>query len=481
MVCLSANRPFGAVRAVHDSGAKADFNRDNLVGAGVKYHQIHLKFRREFPGEDQVVLVESAQWERNRRFMEHLAARLKPQTNLFTDIFYKGDLPSLGSKGLLLAPAADLEQMRQSVAEYVPFLRDFTQATNLDSLFSLVNQRFRTGGREATGQTEALLNALPFLERIVAEANQSLSEPGQPPAPQIERLFGGGANAEPQPYVTFEQGRIFLLTVRLRSEAVAPQAIEQLRRALQETQAEVPGVNAGLTGGLVLNYDEMRQSEHDSIIATLAALLLCSLIFIGAYREVSRPLKAALCLLIGFGYTLGFATLTVGHLNILSVTFAPMLVGLAIDFGVHFISRYEEEMRNRRTVVEAIHKAMVFTGQGIVVGGVTTAAAFLAMGLTRFRGIQEVGIICGGGLLLCLIPMMTTLPALLMRGPAKSPRPSNRPRRSGAPAGRTTLAATSRRRSRWPRCCCAPWPRCRWDASILIMICSASKAGIWLR
>ena len=78
-----------------------------------------------------------------------------------------------------------------------------------------------------------------------------------------------------------------------------------------------------------------------------------------------------------------------------------------------------------RTVVEAISKATVFTGQGIVIGGVTTAAAFLAMGLTHFKGIREMGIICGGGLLLCLIPMMTTLPALLVwagnRWPVRKP------------------------------------------------------------
>jgi len=61
-------------------------------------------------------------------------------------------------------------------------------------------------------------------------------------------------------------------------------------------------------------------------------------------------------------------------------------------------------------------KAMVYTGQGIFTGAFTTAGAFLAMGLTRFKGIQEMGIICGGGLAICFIPMMTLLPALLMRG-----------------------------------------------------------------
>ncbi len=59
---------------------------------------------------------------------------------------------------------------------------------------------------------------------------------------------------------------------------------------------------------------------------------------------------------------------------------------------------------------------MVFTGQGIFTGALTTASAFLAMAFTHFKGIQEMGIICGGGLLLCLVPMMTLLPVLLLRG-----------------------------------------------------------------
>ncbi len=93
-----------------------------------------------------------------------------------------------------------------------------------------------------------------------------------------------------------------------------------------------------------------------------------------------------------------------------------MLIGLAIDFGVHLITRYEEELRHGKTEEEALMKAMVFTGQGIFTGALTTAGAFLAMAFTNFKGIQEMGIICGGGLLVCFIPMMTMLPVLLLRG-----------------------------------------------------------------
>src|SRR5205814_1347380 len=110
------------------------------------------------------------------------------------------------------------------------------------------------------------------------------------------------------------------------------------------------------------------------------------------------------------------ATATVGHLNILTVTFVPILIGLAIDYGVHLISRYEEELRHGKSEEAALTKALVYTGQGIFTGGFTTAGAFLAMGLTDFKGIQEMGVICGGGLLICLVPMVTLLPVLLLRG-----------------------------------------------------------------
>ena len=84
-------------------------------------------------------------------------------------------------------------------------------------------------------------------------------------------------------------------------------------------------------------------------MASVVSLVLCALIFIYGYQETGRPVKATLCLIVGLGYTLAFATLTVGHLNILTITFVPILIGLAIDYGVHLISRYEEELRHGRS------------------------------------------------------------------------------------------------------------------------------------
>ena len=395
-----------------------DMDQDHLVGADKKYHRDFMKYRAEFPGEDELaVVVESGDLERNRQFVERLGARLAVETNLFTDVFYKpGDLAALGKKALLFAPEKDLAEMRGILNQERPFLEKFTSATNLDSLFNLINQQIRTAKREESAGNDSLLRAFPALERIITQATLSLTLAGRPVSPGLSALFGGGEEAQRAMYITFADGRIFLLTARARSQELSAEAVERLRQLIHETEFEVPGLNVGLTGEPVLDYDTMVQSKHDATLATIISLVVCSLLFIYAYGETGRPLKTVLCLILGLGYSMAFTTLAIGHLNILTVTFAPILIGLAIDFGIHLITRYEEETRHGRSVSEAVDKALVFTGQGIITGALTTAGAFFAMGLTNFKGIQEMGVISGGGMVLCLVPMLTLLPVLLMRG-----------------------------------------------------------------
>ena len=527
-----------------------DTNRDDLVGSNKKYQHNFLEFKKEFTQQDDLVVVaESENPEKNRQFVERLGARLEAETNLFTDVFYKGDLKMMGSKALMFVPdqtpdfgagdfkklpafvdrlktpleagaaplitgkapadavtvflrgqlspatraalddyqggqtnltplvrgltndlnrivsgpgiydaqrfsgvtlrpktrkllashpegdqlallnrllledaypddlaRSDLEELLRTLQAFRPFINQFTNATNLVSFIDLVNTQFRTAPREENAQTEALIGALPALERILAQANDSLTQPGPPLSPGVTALFNNSEEARQATYITFANGTIFLVTAHAPTEALNEAAVQRFRELVAATRAEVPGLNVGLTGEPVLEEDEMAQSQADTTVASIVSLLLCALIFIYGYNETGRPVKATLCLVVGLAYTLAFATLTVGHLNILTITFVPILIGLAIDYGVHLVTRYEEELRRGLTGEEALTKAMVYTGQGILTGALTTAGAFIAMYFTNFKGIQEMGLICGGGLLVCFIPMMTLLPVMLLRG-----------------------------------------------------------------
>ncbi|MBL9126938.1 MAG: MMPL family transporter [Verrucomicrobiales bacterium] len=392
-------------------------SRNDLVSDKLHYHHIFLEFRKEFAAEDDiVVLVESESPEKNRQFIERLGAKVEAEPKLFTDIFYRGDLAMLGPKALLFLDDTTLGELRTRLREFRPFLDRVAGTTNLASLFQLINRQFRGAQRATNAENDALIGTLPALERIVSQARESLFRPGTPPSPGVNALFGSGPEAERQIYLTYDGGRLFLLSTRPKHRDVSGDAISRLRHLVAETRLEVPGVNGGVPGGGVLELDEMEQSQPDSIKATVLSLGLVGLIFVLGYNEAARPMKAMFCLLIGLCYSMGYTTLTVGRLNILTITFAPMLVGMAIDFGVHLITRFEEELRNGVHAKLAMRKAMVNTGEGIYSGAFTTAGAFFAMSFTDFAGVREMGIITGGGLLVCLVPMMTMLPTMLLRG-----------------------------------------------------------------
>jgi hypothetical protein len=352
-----------------------DMDQNKLVNGNQRYHHNFLEFQKEFPQPDDLaVVVESENTEKNRQFVERLGAKLEAETNLFRDVFYKGDLPMMGSKALLFVPQDDLAGIRDALRDDLPFIQKFSEATNLVVFFDLVNTQFRTARQERDAQADSLMKSLPVLGQILQQARASLDRNGTPPPPDMAAFFNPGDAA----YITFNNGKIFLITAHAPEEAAndAPpvlwtilksavlenvfhqrvtsgdltgDAIERLRQLIDETKQEVPGINVGLTGESVLDYDQMGQSQKDATLASIVSLVLCAFIFIYGYNETGRPIKAMICLLVGLAYTLAFATLTIGHLNVLTITFLPMLIGLAIDFGVHLITRYEEELRHGTT------------------------------------------------------------------------------------------------------------------------------------
>jgi predicted RND superfamily exporter protein len=254
------------------------------------------------------------------------------------------------------------------------------------------------------------------LQRVVNLAVEALVQPTAIPSPGITALFGDERVGDHRSlYLTFAQGHIYAVVAHARSAECEAAAIARLRELVRQTQDEVPGVNAGVTGKPVLELDEMRQARRDTDLAAIVSLFLSALIFVFGYHEIRRPLMATGCLLVGIAYTLALPRWPSG-LNILTITLVPILIGMAIDFGVHLIARYEEELRRGSSERIAIRKALAFTGIGIFSSGFTTAGAFFAMMLTDFKGIREMGLISGVGLLVCMVPMMTLLPLMLVRG-----------------------------------------------------------------
>ena len=390
--------------------------RNDLVDSSRTYHRDYLEYRKNFESQDDLlIMVESGDPEKNRQFVERLGARLENEPELFTSVFYKGNLSMLGSKALYFVEESSIiETMEERLREARPIIESLDHIDSLESLLEEINLRFRTASEENREDLQPLLDALPVLERILSQADASITRPGIPPSPGVEMLFAGGPEAERQRYLAYDWGRTYLITARPVTRELEKPAVRRLEELVDQVRAEVSGINVGITGAAVLSLDEMRQSGKDTLKASCISLLLVLIIFATCYREIERPILATLCLLFGLAYAMAYTTLMVGHLNILTIAFLPMLIGLAIDFGIHLITRYEEELARDHSHRESLHKALVRTGKGIFSGCLTTAGAFFAMTLTEFKGIREMGIITSGGLLLSLYPMMTAFPGLLL-------------------------------------------------------------------
>jgi hypothetical protein len=192
--------------------------------------------------------------------------------------------------------------------------------------------------------------------------------------------------------------------------------IAALRDALEELR-RTPGlerVPAGVTGVPVLESDETALSMRDAALAGTLALGLITIIMLLAYRGFVVPMLAVGSLLLGMAWSFAWATLSVGHLQLLSVTFASLLLGLGIDVAIHLVARLELVHPDHEHLGPAIEDAFRGVGPGIVTASLTVAAASAAMALTPFSGVAEMGIIAAGGIVLCTVAILSSLPAMLM-------------------------------------------------------------------
>ena len=216
-------------------------------------------------------------------------------------------------------------------------------------------------------------------------------------------------------------GRFLIMRLTPRNEAEVldekANAIGTIRALIDELRVKYRDVDVGLTGINVVESDETKVATMDSAISSFVAFAIIAALMIAAFHGWRKPVQAMAALVVGIAWTFGFLTLAIGHLQILSVVFVVILLGLGIDFAIH-ISTTIEEFRHqhpdgREPFQEVMAKAFRLTGPGVLTGAATTAAAFASTTFTDFKGVAELGIIACGGIVLCMIAMFTLYPAML--------------------------------------------------------------------
>src|SRR5205807_6693737 len=180
-------------------------------------------------------------------------------------------------------------------------------------------------------------------------------------------------------------------------------AIDKLREVLAEVGRRHPHARLSLTGIPILESDEMRSSQTAMFYASILSFVGVAALLVMGFRGLRYPILGNLVLLVGMAWSFGFTTLAVGHLNILSVSFAAMLIGIGIDYSTVYLLRYLECRHEGHDAERAVVETATSIGPGILTAAISSSAAFFCAVLTDFAGVAELGIIAGGGILICTV------------------------------------------------------------------------------
>ena len=415
------------------TGEKLTFKtgRGDLVAKGLPYVKLYEEYRAQFEDlEGMVIVAESESPEKMAEFAEILAAKLKVRPDLFSQVIYKFDTSYFRSRFLLYLDPPDLESLQTKLEEHQNFIESVNASPGLNPLLNEINREISSGmvdslmtdflgGDDAEEEEKKNdKNDLNLLIRIIKEMNRSLKKKYHYKSPW-QSLFNSGEESlrEKGYLVSKNEKLLFILAVPNEDETSFTgykDSVYSARELIAEVKKDFPSISVGLTGEDVISTDEMITTQKDVELASKIALGGVALLFIIAFKGIVKPLLAVFSLLIALAWSLGFTSLTVGHLNILSVVFTTILIGLGIDFGIHILERYKEQRKEGDDISTALQKTLQGTGQGNFSGAITTAMAFGAMVLTDFIGIVELGWIAGWGILFCMIAMVLLLPALVI-------------------------------------------------------------------
>lgn len=430
------------VAAVYAGGSlKMETDTASMVSEDLPSRAYQAALERTFPGSGSaiVIVIDADLPDRADEAADRLAERLRQESAFFLSItaptadrFFQRNGLLYMDRDALARHVSDLETARFMI---VALAADPSLRALADVLPGLIEASMREGsGAE-------LLAA--FLDQVSDAARTAATARANPVS--WSRLFS--------PVISEGAARRIIVVHPISSvDAAAGADTGETQPAgtavgrIRALAAEVgitpqSGVQLRLTGGIVVSAEELRHASASGRAAGLASLVLVIVLLAVGIRSARLVFAIVCALTVGLVWTAGLATLTVGHLNPVSATFAVLFIGLGVDFGIHFAVRIREERLGPGDLREAVVRTTQRLSGVMCLCALAAALSFLSFVPTDYRGLSELGLIAGGGMFIAIVVTFTVMPAVLAVFPPKVLRtePPLRSRKAADP--RVAVAA----------------------------------------
>lgn len=371
----------------------------DMIDAETPFRRNDATFKDAFPqfSDVLVVVIDGPDPESTQVAAADLTAAMAARTGLFEAVSQPDDEPFFKRHGLLFLDADELAALADRLAAAAPVLAVLADQPNLAGLFEIIRLAATYDGAKLDDMT-GLLNRVSDVmdaQRRGARANLSW-----------RALLTENASTR----------RIILTRPRLDYGGLKPAAaaIDEIR-ALAAAQGATPvnGLTVRLTGSVALDQAELESVELGGKTAGILSLtLVCVLLALGL-RSVRLIVASLATLVIGLVWTAAFAAAAIGHLNLISVAFAVLFVGLAVDFSLHYCLRFREARSGGLDGRAAINATARGCGAALTLSAICAAVGFLSFLPTDYKGLAELGLISGCAMFIALFANLTVLPAML--------------------------------------------------------------------
>ncbi|MDE2516307.1 MAG: MMPL family transporter [Rhodospirillales bacterium] len=379
---------------------------DQMFAASLPWRVQKARLDHDFPQfTDLLVAVVNARLpEEADATAAALAKALAGDPAHFRSVTRPDDSEFLRRNGLLFLDVKQLTALMNQTIDAQPFLGQLVADPSARGLFAslaLLGMGVTQGGVDLS----PYLPALEGFHRAMAGALA-----GHPAPLSWMSLLGGEIAKQAGPY------RFVLVQPKLDYGALEPGGAATA--ALRAAAAKLPFVADGsarvrITGSVALADEEFASVAHNAVYGLIGSVILITLWLFLAVRTWRLILPILGTLGLGLMLTLFFAAVAVGTLNLVSVGFGILFVGLAVDFSIQFAVRYREARHDCADPAQAMAETARRAGGAILIAAVATAAGFLAFVPTAFSGVAELGLIAGAGMLIAFLCTMTFLPAAI--------------------------------------------------------------------
>ncbi|MBI3419417.1 MAG: MMPL family transporter [Proteobacteria bacterium] len=408
-----------ALAAAFYAAANFSINTDvtTLLDEKSAWRQNEIAFSKAFPQRDDllVIVIDGSNGAETDLAADKIADALSDRPDLFKTVRRPEANPYFLHYGLLLLPIDDIASATEQIIRAQPMLASLAADPSPRGLFNLISNM--VDGVKAGVVKESDISGL--FSRLHNTLQKVLLHPLDPDA--WGSLF---ASEDPS---KFEKRRFILAQPVLDYSDLSPGAKSSgyVRHIVELQNIENRyGVTVRLTGPVALADEEFASVAKGMQWALAISIALIGLILYMSLKSWRIILPIFITLFCGLAMTTAFALFMVHSLNLISVAFAVMFTGIAVDFGIQFGVRYRDVRHEKPDFAEALRLTAKRIAVPLTLAALSTAAGFLSFTPTSYRGVAELGLIAGGGMLIAFTLNITLLPALLrFTKPKPEPEP----------------------------------------------------------